>query len=222
MTQLCVFAVEPVQVHGWAVHVSEVLRREHPDHTDRALELLATQLAEIVRVLPAPAVADLREVPLWFSPEYPGTSPRAEYHPDANWLRENGRDPLMAKSVEFTNILIFETEMSRMPNFALHELAHAYHHRVLRMGFANPLLRTAYQKAKDGGTYDLVERWNGSGRKNTKEPAYALVNPQEYFAETTEAFFTRNDFYPFVREELQKHDPAMFELLGQLWGMRIP
>lgn len=215
-------ASEPLQSHGWTLHVSEELRRNHPGPTERALELLEIQLADIVRVVPASAVARLREVPLWLSPEYPGITPRAEYHPDANWLRENGRDPAMAKGVEFTNILVFELEIERMPNFALHELAHAYHHRVLQMGFANPLLRTAYQRAKNGGTYDRVERWNGRGRMKTTESAYALVNPQEYFAETTEAFFSRNDFYPFVREELQKHDPAMFELLEELWGTVVP
>jgi len=47
-----------------------------------------------------------------------------------------------------------------MPNFVLHELAHAYHHRVLR------------------------------------------------FDETTEAFISTNDFYPFTREELKRHDPG--------------
>ena len=39
----------------------------------------------------------------------------------------------------------------------------------------------------------------------------------EYFAESTEAYFSRNDFFPFTREELKKHDPAMFELLAKLW-----
>ena len=44
-----------------------------------------------------------------------------------------------------------------------------------------------------------------------------MTNPQEYFAETTEAFFGKNDFYPFTREELKKHDPKMFALLKKVW-----
>ena len=44
-----------------------------------------------------------------------------------------------------------------------------------------------------------------------------MTNPMEYFAETTEAYFGRNDFFPFTRDELKKHDPEMFELLGKLW-----
>jgi len=44
-----------------------------------------------------------------------------------------------------------------------------------------------------------------------------LNNDQEYFAESTEAFFGTNDFYPFVRSELQHHDPHMYQLLKKLW-----
>ena len=83
---------------------------------------------------PPAAVAELRLVPLYFSPEYPGVPPRAEFHPDAGWLRDHGRNPAMAKGVQFTNIPNFEAETRRMPNFALHELAHAYHDQVLSYG----------------------------------------------------------------------------------------
>jgi dipeptidyl-peptidase-4 len=52
------------------------------------------------------------------------------------------------------------------------------------------------------------------------ERAYAMTTPQEYFAETTEAYFSRNDFFPFTREELKLHDPEMLALLEKLWGIR--
>jgi hypothetical protein len=120
--------------------------------------------------------------------------------------------------VEFTNIGKFEAETRRMPNFALHELAHAYHHRVLPQGFGNPDIKAAYEKAKAGGKYDRVERQDSEGRKRM-DRAYALTTPQEYFAETTEAYFSRNDFFPYVKEQLQPHDPEMFALLGKLWGV---
>ena len=176
------------------------------------------QLEEIIRVVPAAAVAELRKVPLYFSPEYPGVRPTAEYHPDAGWLRTHGRDPAMARSVEFTDIRDFEAEMDRMPNFVLHELAHAYHDRVLPSGFGNPEIKAAFERAKASGGYDRVERRFGGDRPNAFEPAYALTTPQEYFAETTEAFFSRNDFFPFTRDELRRHDPTMFALLDELWG----
>ena len=45
-----------------------------------------------------------------------------------------------------------------------------------------------------------------------------MSNHKEYFAETTEAFFSTNDIYPFNKEELKKHDADMFALLEQLWA----
>jgi hypothetical protein len=207
-------------IEGWTVLVDERLFTTEEPSTAKAMGLLRTQLLEIARTVPAPAVAKLREVTLWFSPEYPGVRPRAEYHPGAGWLRDNGRDPLMAKAVEYSDVRNFEAETRRMPNFTLHELAHAYHHRVLERGFDNPEIKAAFERAKTGKTYDKVERWFGNGRSNTFERAYAMTSPQEYFAETTEAFFSRNDFFPFNRAELKQHDPEMEQLLGRLWGVR--
>lgn len=205
-------------LRGWTLYVNRDLLATAAKQTATALELLDRQLEEITRVVPKPAVIELQKVPLYFNPEYPGIRPSAEYHPGAGWLRDHGRDPAMAKAVEFTNVRIFEAETNRMPNFALHELAHAYHDRVVTGGFGNKEIRAAYTRAKDSGRYDKVERHFGNGKANTFEKAYAMTTPMEYFAETTEAYFSRNDFYPFTREQLKKHDPEMFELLGKLWN----
>jgi len=203
------------QIEGWTVLVSEDLLKDEPEATAHALELLTAHLQEIVRAVPAAPVAHLRTVPLWISPQYPNVRPHAEYHPDIFWLRENGRNPMMAKGVEFTNVRIFEPETKRMPVFVLHELAHAYHDQVL--GFDNAEIKAAYERAKASGTYDNVERWNGPDRPTTHERAYAMTNEREYFAECTEAFFGRNDWFPFTHEELARHDPEMCKLLGKLW-----
>ena len=184
-----------IEIEGWTVQVSEQLLQQEKEATERALELLTKQLQEINQVVPAAAVAELHKVPLWISPEYPNVMPSAEYHPGAGWLRENNRDPAMEKAVEFTNVRIFEQETLRMPNFALHELAHAYHDRVLPDGFGNKAIKAAYKRAKADGLYDNVEQRFGDGR-SAKVRAYAITNPQEYFAECSEAFFSTNDFFP--------------------------
>ncbi|MBM3967108.1 MAG: DUF2341 domain-containing protein, partial [Planctomycetes bacterium] len=203
---------------GWTVHIAEELDQNAPDSLAKALELLALQLQEITRVVPGDAVLELKKVPLWFSEQYPNAQPQAEYHPDAGWLKSNGRDPAMAQCVEFTDIRNFEAETKRMPNFVLHELAHAYHDRVLKDGFANAPIRDAYKKAKASGRYDAVEQRFGDGRSATTK-AYAMTTPQEYFAECTEAYFSTNDFFPFTIEQLRKHDAEMAELIAQLWGV---
>lgn len=205
------------KVRGWELRVNRELYDKMPQKTEKAIELLTRQLKEVEKVVPKAAVAKLKLVTLWFSPEYPGSVAGAAYHPSVEWLRQNNRNPDMAKSVEFTNIRIFEAETRRMPNFALHELAHAYHDRFLPDGFGNKEIAARYEVAKASGAYDKVDRRDSEGRV-TKDKAYAMTNPMEYFAETSEAFFSTNDFYPFVKSELKNHDPNMHSLLGKLWG----
>lgn len=203
---------------GWTVHVSRKLLAQEPAATAAALEILRAQLEGITRVVPAPAVRALREVPSWLSPEYAGILPKAEYHPSAQWLSAHGRAPAMARAVEFTNVRIFAAEARRMPVFVLHELAHAYHHMILGHGHAG--IRDAFARAQAGGAYERVERQDAAGRKQLAR-AYALTNAQKYFAEGTEAFFGRNDFFPYTREQLKAHDPDLYAVLGDVWGAGI-
>jgi pimeloyl-ACP methyl ester carboxylesterase len=197
-------------ISGWQVAVSGELLSKEQKAIERAAELLRTQLDELVKIMPAEILKHLQAVPLWMSPTPPGKGPGAEYHPSADWLREHDRNPAMAKAVEFTNIGIFDKEIVRMPMMSLHELAHAYHDRVI--GFENAEIEAVYRQAVEAKSYEAVERSNGK-----KERAYALTNAKEYFAETTEAFFGRNDFYPYTAAELERHDPAMYGLLKRVW-----
>lgn len=206
------------EIKGWKVHINPVLLDEkNRAVTESALEMLADQLSEITQVVPKPAVAELQKVPLYFSPPYPKFGHRAEFHPDGEWLEDNGRDPAMAKGVEFTNTEVFEEDTRRMPNFTLHELAHAYHNRFLPEGFDNPDLKKAYKRIKENGSYDKVERKDAEGQARM-DKAYALTDPMEYFAESTEAYFSINDFFPYNRKQLLEHDPEMHALVKKLWG----
>ena len=93
----------------------------------------------------------------------------------------------------------------------MHELAHAYHDRVL--SFEEPRVLAAFENAVKQKKYESVQRIGGQSVRH-----YALTNHKEYFAECTEAFLGTNDFYPFVRAELRDHDPHMFRLLQEIWG----
>ncbi|MEE8389889.1 MAG: hypothetical protein V3S14_03710, partial [Anaerolineae bacterium] len=53
-------------------------------------------------------------------------------------------------------------------------------------------------------------------KRSIKALIYALKNDKEYFAESSEAYFGTNDFFPFVRAELRRHDPEMCALLKKV------
>jgi len=124
----------------------------------------------------------------------------------------NRHDPRLTSKVHIPQArdLLAREQLLKHPAVVLHELAHAYHDQIL--SFDHPEIIAAYEKAKAAGNYENVLAHTGKRVKH-----YGLNNHKEYFAEGTEAFFYRNDFYPFVRAELKEHDPALQDLLIKIW-----
>ena len=136
-----------------------------------------------------------------------------QYHPSVGWLKSNGHDPRLHKKVHVpqARALTSRGQLLKHPAVILHELAHAYHDQFLT--FEQPDIIAAYNKAKEKGDYNKVMLYTGQSVKH-----YAMTNHKEYFAEGTEAYFYRNDFYPFVRAELKKHDLVLHQVLEKVWG----
>jgi hypothetical protein len=202
------------QVEGWQVLVHKPLLANQPSLAHEALTLLGVQLYQVKRNVPSTAVVKLQSVRFWVEDREP-PPPCMTYHPDPDWLRGHGFNPEKARCIEIANPRNFLKWSHKQPWMVLHELAHAYHHQFLEQGFENPSIAKAYRKAVEAKSYDAVLDCDGQEVR-----AYALTNPMEYFAEATEAYFGSNDYYPFVRAELRKHDPAAHDLLETLWGVR--
>lgn len=202
---------DAVDVAGWRVLVNRAFPADRADVHAETMIHLQHQLYQVVRKLPAAAVEKLRQVPIWVEYEEPH-HPCMCYHPDAGWLGENGMNPDKAGAVEVANARNFLTWTLDQPWMVLHELAHGFHHRFLEQGFDNAEVLACYRKSMDGRRYEEVLRLSGR-----TERAYAATNQMEYFAEASEALFGTNDFYPYVRSELQAHDAEFHALLEKLW-----
>jgi hypothetical protein len=201
------------RLEGWDVLVNKrLLLKQHQELCDETLKVLGDHLFRITRVLPAGALAKVRKVPIWVELNHP-RHPCMCYHTSADWLRQHGMNPKKAGAVELANACNFLSWTQQQPWMVLHELAHAYHDLVL--GFDNVEVRACYDRAVASKSYESVLHINGTKRRH-----YALTNDREYFAEATEAYFGTNDFYPFVRAELQRHDPGGYDLMEKLWGVR--
>ncbi|MDG3007374.1 hypothetical protein [Paludisphaera mucosa] len=204
---------ETRDVVGWTVRVHRDFPRDEPELAHHVLSLLADQLRAIVRAVPAEAVAKLRTIPIWVDKAEPH-HPCMAYHPDAGWLREHDMNPDKARCVEIANARNFLDWCRDQPWMVFHELAHGYHHQALEGGFENAEIAAALERARAAKTYEKVLHINGSEQRH-----YALTNPMEFFAESSESLFGTNDFYPFVRAELAKHDPEAHALLKRLWSI---
>jgi len=204
-------AYAPKMVRGFAVllHPSVV---EQPAYEQQALAELGAQLDTIAAAVPAQSLARLRNVRIWLELKSREDA-AAEFHPSREWLAAHGYNPEKVGGVEICNVPNWLAwSRADQPMSLLHELAHALHLSVL--GGEQHEIVEAYERAMNAGLYESVPYVHG-GRRT----AYASKNATEYFAELTEAYFGRNDYYPFNRAELLRHDPVGYRLVERLWGV---
>lgn len=203
---------EKIDLRGWTLRVNEdLLDANQAELWEQVRAELDNQLYRITRVIPAEALEKLRKIVIWVelaNPQGGGCC----YHPSAKWLKEHNYNLDKENGFEIRNAKGFLRSVKHQPWLVLHELSHGYHDEVL--SFRHPKILALYAEAKKSGKYDKVLVWNGK-----QERAYHMSTPMEYFSETTEAYFGQNDVYPFVKVELRRHDPNMYSLLEELWGI---
>ncbi len=204
-------AADPVvrEIQGWKVHVDPAMI-DDPEG-ERALAMLKNHLQRIEILVAAEPLAKLKTIGIWIERDHPSLH-TMQYHPSRGWLIAHGYDERLTRKVHIPNAsqLLSKSQMLKHPAVILHELAHGYHDQFL--GFDNPEIIAVFEKAQKAENYEHVLDHTGRQVRH-----YGLNNCKEYFAEGTEAFFYRNDFYPFVRAELQEHDPDLYELLLRMW-----
>jgi alpha-galactosidase len=200
-------------VAGWRVKFDpKLVATENRDAGERAFEALANHLQRVKYIVSQDRLDALMQLPIWVELNNAELG-AMQYHPDRGWLLAHGHDPRLVKHVHIPRApqLYDPTMWAKHPYVVLHELAHAYHDQVL--SFDERSIKGAYDDAKQEGMYDAVLLYTGK-----KVRHYGMTNHKEYFAESTEAYFGVNDFYPFVRAELREHDPRIFTILEEVWG----
>ena len=200
-------------IEGWKIHIDPaLLDGPHREEGGKALTMLANHLQRVKILVPAAPLTNLQTIEIWIERDHPRLK-AMQYHPGRDWLVNNGHDPRLTRKVHITQAreLLSRGQLLKHPAVVLHELAHGYHDQIL--GFDHPEILAAYQKSKEAGSYTNVLLYTGQKVKH-----YGLTNHKEYFAEATEAYLYRNDFYPFVRAELKEHDPACYAVMERIWG----
>jgi hypothetical protein len=199
-------------IEGWKVRVDDRLLTG-PDEAlgTRCLRFLENKLSDIKVVVPEDKVKKLQAVTIVLDLTHGKLGPM-QYHADTGWLKANGYSTDLVKCVHIPRAADLPTKrnINEQPWVILHELAHAYHDQVL--GFDEPRIIDIYQNYKKGGRGEKTLLYNGRRVKH-----YALTNHKEFFAEMTEAYFGVNDFFPFNRAELKESEPAIYELMTQIW-----
>jgi len=196
-----------LKLEGWDVYIEQKLVDKNDVRVFIAMRLLSEKLRELKQLLPSKATDQLTNVPLYFSEN---KEFNAEYYFFEPYVYRTGKDIKMMSGVEFRSISFFIEESKYSPMLILHELAHAYHKKNYRR--IDKMVMRAYRHAEGKKLYQNVINVNSQyGR------AYALQSPFEYFAELSESYFGRNNYYPFERDELLEYDRMGYEMVEKAW-----
>ncbi len=199
-------------VEGWTVEFGHDLQDENNTELfEETKKALANHLQRIIYLMPDGKGRELQKLVIRIDRMHP--LDRMQYHPDKRWLIENGFDPSLEKRVHLPRAHQLRDRKTwlKNPYVVLHELAHAYHDQVL--GFEDKAIKEAYRRTEKAKLYERVLLFRGGMTRH-----YARTNHKEFFAEMTETYVGANDYYPFVRAELESHDPETFQLMQRIWG----
>jgi hypothetical protein len=199
------------QMQGFSLFVSRdvTVRIRERDAIYKELE---KQLDNIRKVLTPEQYARLSKTKIWIEWDNPALNNPAAYLGSEAWIKLRGLNPEKLGCIEICSSTRFLQGAIRRPWMLMHELAHAWHFKVLGENHAGVL--QAYADAMDKKLYDSVEYVEGTKKRR----AYAAKNHIEYFAELTEAWFGKNDYFPFTRAQLEQHDPEGYKLMKEVWG----
>lgn len=200
-------------IEGWTIRVDDRLLVPPNDALGKtALRFLEAKLSDIKAVVAAEPLARLQAVTIVLDLSH-GKLGSMQYHPSADWLRDNGYATNLVKCVHLPRAADLATprNITEQPWVILHELAHAYHDQVL--DFDEPRILRAYEAFKRSGHGDETLLYDGSRVRH-----YGLTDQKEFFAEMTESYFGVDDFFPFNRAELMTAEPEIHDLMQTIWG----
>lgn len=207
---------QSIKYSWFAIHISEEAIYNHTKETKTAIALLKKKILLIQQLkIPKKIKDQLATVPIFL--EWNLGNAGAMYHPSKTWLLENGYIGEKEKSVEITNLSHFvEWTNLNQPHMITHELAHAYMDKFVSEA-GKKAIKNAYENALKSWLYNSVEYTPGGNMVKIQKKAYALTNELEYFAELSEAYLGRNDFYPYTKAELKKYDNVGYTLMWTIW-----
>lgn len=203
---------ERMMFEGWELLVSGFYKNDL-DRKKEILNVIKFQLKAINRTVPEQALARLRDTLIWV--EYPGRGYKTSaYHPDIAYLRRCNINLDKLEGIEL-DYEIYELQ-NIQPWVVLHELAHAYHYKILDKDHIETI--DAFEAASQSGKYAKVMFLDNDANVAAElKEAYAMTDEFEYFSELTEAYFGKNDYQPFDRSELKTFDPVGYQVIEDAW-----
>lgn len=199
------------EIDGFCVIFTDKASPQNDPLHSKFLDLLKSNLADLKKM--SPELSRIKDkISIWVT--------NANWQPSASvshfspaWLKEHKMSEKMAPGIEITNTenYLKWAVKEDQPLMFIHEAAHVY--MFLFLESKKDKIEELYKSASDKKIYEKVDYHHGENKLR----AYALTNSSEYFAELTEAYYGANDYYPYTKDDLKKHDPAAFEFFSEIY-----
>jgi hypothetical protein len=188
-----------VRALGWKIKINSKFYEGDTSILRKSFKLFGEELTAINDILPKRALDKLYGVVFWLEDESKLSGHTGMYI---------GRGGIV---VSVTQYYAFKTSDNEW--VIMHELAHAYHDRVI--GFDDEKIIRTYKLIKQAGLYKDVQH-----RLSSYAHGYALKNAHEYFAEISTCYFGINNYYPHDRADLRHYDPIGYALVEEMWHVK--
>jgi hypothetical protein len=201
-----------ITVLGWNVKVNTKLISGDTSVLKKCLGLFGKELSDISQALPGAAVERLKkEVTFWIEIDAINHTATGEYNPSREWLSSHGENPDKAGGIEIAASAYIDQKGRYSDWVILHELAHAYHHKVIGYDDDEEITRT-FKVIKGAGLYNNVRF-----EIRKIQQGYAGTSPHEYFAEITTKYFGHSYYFPNDRSDLKHYDILGYKLVEKMW-----
>jgi hypothetical protein len=156
----------------------------------------------------------------WAADRLPSKGRGSGFHHTANWLRTNGFDAEREGVVEIYNATDFLTNKPVFPMVLVHELTHRL--QYLAEGADSAIVTKmieVHKRAIDSGKGAQVAHILAPPGELKAAP-WMKAPWREYIAERAEAFFGRDQYYPFTRDDLISYDREACDVVADLWATK--
>lgn len=204
--------------YGFEILINVLALHNYKSATDSALTALDIDLSQIVNSrIKKSALKTLQGVRIFLEWNTGYLNPQV--HQSEDWLIQNRYLHEKVKQLDISNMREYiKLRNQNQPLIILHELTHAYHHRL--NDDEKKRIKETYLTAMQKNLYQSVQYSHGDGTYDQNVKAYASTDEYEYFAEITTAYFGACVYYPFNRKNLKKYDKAGYKLVKALWVKR--
>ena len=210
-------------VENFNIYYQENVFNKYP----KLLNILTQDLSQMNRIINDDILNIMHSVAIWINISQDIGHPDGRikgyglsFHHDPKWMIKNGIMIEKCRNIEIYSASDYMEWRICQPLVLFHEFVHSFHCFI---GRERRDIKKAYNLAMKNHLYDEVEHIVRKDKITKQEiimhvRGYAAMNHYEYFAQMSEAYFGKCNYYPFNKKQLKQYDTNAYQLCEKIWS----